>query len=57
LCGYLRNVGLSHPGQVGKFAAGIFIGTLLQISALLVTDIAGLAATVRNFRRFGECPG
>ena len=33
---------LSHPGQVGKFAAGIFIGTLLQISALLVTDIAGL---------------
>lgn len=22
---------LSHPGQVGKFAAGIFIGTLLQI--------------------------
>ena len=42
---------LTHPGQVGKFAAGIFIGTVLQISALLVTDIAGLAATVHNFRR------
>jgi hypothetical protein len=47
---------LSHPGQVGKFAAGIFIGTLLQISALLVTDIAGLAATVRNFRRLESAP-
>jgi hypothetical protein len=40
---------LSHPGQVGKFAAGIFIGTLLQISALLLTDIAGLASTINNF--------
>ena len=47
---------LSHPGQVGKFAAGIFIGTLLQICALLVTDIAGLAATVRNFRRLESTP-
>jgi hypothetical protein len=42
---------LGHPGEVGKFAAGIFIGTLLQIGALLLTDIAGLAATVQNFRR------
>jgi hypothetical protein len=42
---------LGHPGSVGKFAAGIFIGTLLQITALLLTDIAGLAATVQNFRR------
>jgi hypothetical protein len=25
---------LTHPGSVGKFAAGIFIGTLLQIVAL-----------------------
>lgn len=47
---------LNHPGQVGKFAAGIFVGTLLQISALLVTDIAGLAATVRNFRRLESAP-
>jgi hypothetical protein len=47
---------LSHPGQVGKFAAGIFIGTLLQIIALLVTDIAGLAATIHNFRRLETAP-
>jgi hypothetical protein len=45
---------LGHPGSVGKFAAGIFIGTLLQITALLLTDIAGLAATVQNFRRAGN---
>lgn len=42
---------LTHPGSVGKFAAGIFAGTLLQIAALLFTDIAGLAATVQNYRR------
>ncbi len=42
---------LNHPTEVGKFAAGIFIGAVLQISSLLVTDIAGLAATVQNFRR------
>jgi len=39
------------PRPVGKFAAGIFIGTVLQISALLLSDITGLAATVQNFRR------
>jgi hypothetical protein len=44
---------LTHPGSVGKFAAGIFIGTLLQIVALAVTDIAGLVATVQNYRRDG----
>src|ERR1700727_1415492 len=32
---------LTHPGSVGKFAAGIFAGALLQIIALLFTDIAG----------------
>ena len=42
---------LTHPGSVGKFAAGIFAGALLQIVALLFTDIAGLAATVQNYRR------
>ena len=42
---------LTHPGSVGKFAAGIFIGTLLQITALLFTDVAGLVATVQNYRR------
>jgi len=47
-----RNVlRLTHPGSVGKFAAGIFAGTLLQIAALLFTDIAGLAATIQNYRR------
>jgi hypothetical protein len=45
---------LEHPGHVGTFAAGIFIGTVLQISSLLLTDIAGLAATVQNFRRAGS---
>jgi hypothetical protein len=45
---------LGHPGSVGKFAAGIFIGTALQIGSLLLTDIVGLAATVQNFRRAGN---
>jgi hypothetical protein len=45
---------LGHPDQVGKFAAGIFIGTVLQIGALLLTDVAGLAATMQNFRRAGS---
>ncbi len=42
---------LTHPGSIGKFAAGIFVGKLLQIAALLITDIAGLAATIQNYRR------
>jgi hypothetical protein len=41
---------LTHPDSVGKFAAGIFLGKLLQIVGLLVADVAGLAATVQNFR-------
>jgi Domain of unknown function (DUF4383) len=45
---------LEHPGHVGTFAAGIFLSTALQISSLLLTDIAGLAATVQNFRRAGS---
>ena len=45
---------LTHPGSVGKFAAGIWIGAVLQIVALVVTDIAGLAATVQNYRRSGS---
>jgi hypothetical protein len=44
---------LTHPGAVGRFAAGIWIGTILQIVALAVTDIAGLAATIQNYRRMG----
>jgi hypothetical protein len=45
---------LEHPGHVGTFAAGIFLSTALQIGSLLLTDIAGLAATVQNFRRAGD---
>ncbi len=45
---------LEHPGHVGNFAAGIFLSTVLQISSLLLTDIAGLVATVQNFRRAGN---
>lgn len=41
---------LTHPSAVGKFAAGIFIGTLLQIVMLLITDVSGIAATVQNYR-------
>ena len=45
---------LEHPAHVGTFAVGIFLSTALQISSLLLTDIAGLAATVQNFRRAGS---
>ncbi len=45
---------LTHPGSVGKFAAGIWIGSALLIVALVVTDVAGLAATVQNYRRSGS---
>ena len=44
---------LTHPGSLGKFTAGIFLGALLQVVALAVTDIAGLVATVQNYRRGG----
>ncbi|WP_158750810.1 DUF4383 domain-containing protein [Acidobacterium sp. S8] len=44
---------LTHPGSVGKFHAGIWIGAVLQIVGLVVGDIAGLAATVQNYRRMG----
>ena len=44
---------LTHPGSVGKFAAGIWIGSMLQIVALVVTDVAGLVATVQNYRHSG----
>lgn len=44
---------LTHPGAVGRFAAGIWIGTILQIVALAVTDVASLVATVQNYRHRG----
>lgn len=47
-------VRLTHPGSVGKFAAGIWFGSILLIVALVVTDVAGLAATVQNYRRRGS---
>lgn len=42
---------LLHPASIGRFAAGIFLGTLLQITALAVTDVGGIVATVQNFSR------
>ena len=41
---------LTHPGTIGKFAPGIFVGMLGQIVALLLTDVAGFVATVQNYR-------
>jgi hypothetical protein len=41
---------LTHPGSIGHFAPGIFLGTLGMILCLLLTDVAGLVATVLNYR-------
>ncbi|HEV2133622.1 MAG TPA: hypothetical protein VGR47_05115 [Terracidiphilus sp.] len=41
---------LTHPGSIGHFAPGIFLGTLGMILFLLLTDVAGLVATVLNYR-------
>lgn len=41
---------LAHPGSIGHFAPGIFLGTLGMIIFLLLTDVAGLAATILNYR-------
>lgn len=41
---------LTHPGSIGHFAPGIFLGTIGMILFLLVTDVAGLVATVQNYR-------
>ena len=41
---------LGHPGSIGHFAPGIFLGMLMQIVALFLTDGAGLVATVQNYR-------
>jgi hypothetical protein len=41
---------LTHPGSLGGFSPGIFLGMLAQIVSLLLTDIAGFAATVENYR-------
>ena len=45
---------LTHPGSVGGFAAGIWIGTILQVAALALTDVAGLVATVQNYPAQGN---
>ncbi|MFC5861605.1 DUF4383 domain-containing protein [Acidicapsa dinghuensis] len=44
-------VRLTHPGSLGHFAAGIFVGKVLQLVALVVADVAGVAATIQNYRR------
>lgn len=41
---------LAHPASAGHFAPGIFLGTLMLILSLVVTDIAGLVATIRNYQ-------
>ncbi len=41
---------LTHPGSVGHFAPGIFLGTLGMLIFLLLTDVAGIVATVLNYR-------
>ena len=41
---------LIHPGSIGHFAPGIFLGTLGMIIFLLLTDVAGFVATVLNYR-------
>jgi hypothetical protein len=48
---------LIHPTTIGRFAPGIFIGTLFLILSLLVTDVAGLAATIQNYRRTTDRTG
>jgi len=40
---------LTHPGSIGHFAPGIFLGTLGMIIFLLLADVAGLVATVLNY--------
>lgn len=41
---------LTHPGSIGHFAPGIFVGTLGMIVSLLLTAVAGFVATVLNYR-------
>lgn len=46
-----RNVQhLTHPASTGNFAAGIFLGALLQIVSLALADVLGVVATVQNYR-------
>jgi hypothetical protein len=41
---------LTHPGSIGHVASGIFLGTLGMIIFLLLAGMAGLVATVLNYR-------
>lgn len=41
---------LAHPGSIGHFAPGIFLSTLAMIIFLLLADVAGVVATVLNYR-------
>jgi heme/copper-type cytochrome/quinol oxidase subunit 3 len=44
-------VRIAHPGSLGHFVPGIFLGSVGLILALLITDVAGLVATIFNYRR------
>lgn len=41
---------LTHPNRIGHFAPGIFLGMLAQILSLALVDVAGVVATVLNYR-------
>ncbi|HKR27148.1 MAG TPA: hypothetical protein VJS11_06820, partial [Acidobacteriaceae bacterium] len=41
---------LAHPGSIGHFAPGIFLGTVGMIIFLLVAAVAGIVAAVQNYR-------
>jgi hypothetical protein len=41
---------LTRPGATGGFPPGIFVGTLGIIVSLFLADVAGLVATVSNYR-------
>ena len=41
---------LTHPGSIGHFAPGIFLGTVGMIIFLLVAAVAGIVAAVQNYR-------
>jgi hypothetical protein len=41
---------LTHPGSIGHFAPGIFLGTLGMLIFLLLADVAGILAAVLNYR-------
>jgi hypothetical protein len=47
----MNMVRIEHPGSLGHFVPGIFLGSVGLIVALLLTDVAGVVATILNYRR------